>query len=97
MANSVIDLHGQYKNDCLRIIQQKLTSLKMQLSSKRVTPNTDSSVHILKIICGAGKHSSGGAVLKGSVKEYLNKNVGVFYDFYGDIDNGVFYVRYMVK
>ena len=64
------------------------------LQEGKFQPNIDDENHIFKIICGAGKHSKGQAVLKDEVAKIL-KNQG--YDHYCDNDyyeHGNYLVRF---
>ena len=60
------------------------------LRSGNIKPNVDSKNHIFKVITGAGKHSTRGAVLKPAVNNMLQE---MNYEHYADLTNGVFLVR----
>ena len=61
------------------------------LVAERIKPNVGNGRdHIFKIICGAGKHSQGKAVLKPAIAAWLEAER---YEHYADMQNGVFLVR----
>lgn len=87
-----IDLHGQHRDKAIEIVEQRLQEIRMGLIHKKIMPNmNDKRNHVFKIICGAGKHSKGPAVLKQTVLELLTAQN---YDFHGDFKNGNFLVRF---
>lgn len=69
-----IDLHFQYKKYALLIVGKIIYFTLADLQRDRIKPNHHHGKlknHILKIICGFGKHSKGFPVLKHAVREYL--------------------------
>ena len=65
------------------------------LNSGGIQPNSGNNKdHIFKIIAGAGKHSTRGAVLKPAVDTMLKSNG---YEHYADLQNGVFLVRLSIQ
>ena len=71
----------------------RLLDVTQMFYEGKFEPNIDSPNNIFKIICGAGNHSKGQAVLKDLVKEILT-NQG--YDFYTDNENfrhGIYLVK----
>lgn len=50
----------------------------------------DGKNHVFLIICGAGNHSSQGAVLKNHINQFLINN---HFDFYFHVRHGVHLVR----
>ena len=70
---------------------QRLQTTNEDLRADRITPNVGNGRdHIFKIICGAGKHSQGKAVLKPAIAQWLETHD---YEHYADMQNGVFLVR----
>ena len=65
------------------------------LDSRKLWPNVGNKRdHIFQVICGAGVHSKNKkAVLKHAVAKWLDARD---YDFWSDIQNGVFFVRLTV-
>ena len=90
-VNSQIDLHGQTKVFALKVARQRLEMTNNDLRLGRIEPNVgDGKNHIFKIIAGAGKHSSGKAVLKPAIASWLAEQD---YENYADMQNGCFLVR----
>ena len=90
-VNSQIDLHGQTKIFALKVTRDRLQMTKEDLEAGRLAPNVGNGRdHIFKIICGAGKHSQGKAVLKPAIAGWLEAQR---YEHYADMQNGVFLVR----
>ena len=54
-----IDLHGQLMLDAERIFKSKIKEVFGLLTSGQLKPNVGKKGHILKFICGVGKHGPG--------------------------------------
>ena len=90
-VNNQIDLHGQTKVFALKVVNQRICQTSDDLIAGLINPNVGNGRdHIFKIICGAGKHSQGKAVLKPAVHDWLQAKD---YEHYADLQNGVFLVR----
>jgi hypothetical protein len=64
-----MDFHGLYKNEALKLIQDRLTSLAVGTSVPLGHGNRQ-----LELVPGAGKHSGvGGAVLKPAIEQLLRE------------------------
>lgn len=87
----MIDLHGLTKVEAIRVTKARLEMTRSGLQNGSINPNSGNKRdHIFKIITGAGKHSSRGAVLKPAVNTMLKD---MNYEHYADLVNGVFLVR----
>ena len=87
----MIDLHGLTKVEALRVTKTRLQMTLDGLKSGNINPNSGNGRdHIFKVVAGAGKHSSRGAVLKPAVDKMLKE---YNYEHYSDLKNGVFLVR----
>ena len=84
-------MHGQTKVFALKVTRDRLQMTREDLVAERLRPNVGNGRdHIFKIICGAGKHSQGKAVLKPAIAAWLEAER---YEHYADMQNGVFLVR----
>jgi len=64
------------------------------LDNNEIHPNFGNNKdHVFKIIAHAGKHSKHGAVLKYKIESLVDE---LDYEYYKDMDNGVFLLR-MIK
>ena len=87
----MIDLHGLTKVEAIRVTKSRLQITLDGLRSGSINPNSGNGKdHIFKVITGAGKHSSRGAVLKPAIYTMLKE---MNYEHYADLVNGVFLVR----
>ena len=87
----MIDLHGLTKVEAIRVTKSRLQITLDGLKSGSINPNTGNGKdHIFKVITGAGKHSSRGAVLKPAIYTMLKD---MNYEHYADLVDGVFLVR----
>jgi len=87
----MIDLHGLTKVEAIRVTKSRLQITRDGLRSGTINPNSGNGKdHIFKVITGAGKHSSRGAVLKPAINIMLKD---MNYEHYSDLKQGVFLVR----
>uniref|UniRef100_A0A7S3CVV6 Smr domain-containing protein n=1 Tax=Strombidium rassoulzadegani TaxID=1082188 RepID=A0A7S3CVV6_9SPIT len=87
-----IDLHGQKSLSAWNIVKDRLLIVQQELDKGSVVPNVkDGRNHVFKIICGAGKHSQHGAVLKHKINDLLASK-GL--DFYPIMEHGTFLVHF---
>lgn len=85
-----LDMHGLTKVMCIKTLNEKLNDIQSQLNGNKLKPNfSDGKSHVFQIICGAGNHSQGRAVLKYAVDSWLQK---YGFDYYPDITHGQFLV-----
>ena len=87
----MIDLHGLTKVQAIQVTKTRLAMALDGVRAGTIKPNTnDGRNHIFKVIAGAGKHSTRGAVLKPAINNMLQD---MNYEHYADLNNGVFLVR----
>ena len=87
----MIDLHGLTKVEAIRVTKTRLTMTLDGLKAGNINPNSgNGNDHIFKVITGAGKHSTKGAVLKPAIHSMLKD---MNYEHYAELNNGVFLVR----
>lgn len=68
----MIDLHGLTKVEALRVTKARLEMTQDSLRNGAIAANVgNGNDHIFKVITGAGKHSTRGAVLKPAVNRWL--------------------------
>ena len=68
----MIDLHGLTKVEALRVTKARLEMTQDSLRNGAIAGNVgNGNDHIFKVITGAGKHSTRGAVLKPAVNRWL--------------------------
>ena len=69
-----IDLHGLFFKETLIILDKILPEIQFALNQSHLQPNFNPENHIVKIVCGAGTHSTNGvASLKFKVPAYLKE------------------------
>ena len=84
-------MHGLIKSEAINIVKKRLEEIEEDLRDGTLTANIgDDRNHVVKIVCGRGIHSNGGAVLKFAIPEYLEEEG---YDIHNNESQGIVLVR----
>ena len=96
--HTFIDLHGQNQSYAVKIAKKRVLETKDALLNGEIKPNSgiieNQQNHVLKFICGAGKHCKNG-VLKHLIFKVLKEELG--YEAYMNEEKGNVLVRLKVK
>lgn len=72
LKDCYLDLHGLSKVEAQNITRIRLAQIQQDLNKGDLVPSIgDGRNHVVKVVCGAGKHSSGRAVLKYAIANFL--------------------------